>query len=160
MNPAALARAGAAPASCAVVLLVLLVSWVSSGGGGTVRQVRISVSLAAVPAPASGGDAASTAPAYLTIRNLSGTADILLSASSPAAARVITTGTSTQHPAGPASEVAIPAHATISLNPFGPDLVLIRPRALIAGQVVLLRLRFQHAGMVTVRALVTPPGTP
>jgi Cu+-exporting ATPase len=57
-------------------------------------------------------------------------------------------------------QVAIPAHGTLSLNPFGLDIVLQDPGSLTVGATVPLVLTFRHAGRVTVYAAVTPPGTP
>jgi copper(I)-binding protein len=156
-----LARAAVAPLACSVILVVLLAAWVVSGGGGEVSRVRIQVTQAAVPMVYyTSGAAGKNAAAYLTIRNLTQVADVLVSASSPAAARVVLTRAVTQHPAAAAGGLAIPAGGSISLSPFSADLVLIRPRALASGETVLLRLRFRHAGVVTVAASVTPPGTP
>ncbi|MGH3395309.1 MAG: copper chaperone PCu(A)C [Streptosporangiaceae bacterium] len=145
-----LARAAAAPAACAAVLIGLLSAWVSAGGAGTITKVRIEVTLAAIPmtsfvSPASHSLSART---YLTIRNLSGSPDELTGARTPAARRV------TLPP------VAIPAHGTVTLTPFGADLTLIGPRRLRYGAHVPLTLVFRHAGRITVQATVTAPGTP
>ncbi len=152
----------AAPLACGLVLLAGLAGWVATGGAGTISRVRIQVTRATVPMVSytARGAAGRSATAYLTIRNLAGHGDVLLSASSPDAARVIVA-----RRAGPGAVpahggLAVPALGTISLSPFGPDLVLIGPRPLMAGQQVLLRLRFRDAGLVTVEAMVTPPGTP
>jgi copper(I)-binding protein len=56
--------------------------------------------------------------------------------------------------------VAIPARGTLSLSPFGLDIVLLDPGSLTVGASVPLVLSFRHAGQVTVYATVTPPGTP
>lgn len=157
-----LARAGAAPLICSLVLVVGLAVWVIIGGGGSLTRIRISVTQAAVPMLSftDHATAGRTAPVYLTLRNLSGNGDVLVSASSPDAARVELTsgrgGVSGRSVAG----LPIPAGATVSLSPFGPDLVLVGPGPLVAGQQVQLVLRFRHAGVVTVEATVTPPGTP
>ncbi|HUB41220.1 MAG TPA: copper chaperone PCu(A)C [Streptosporangiaceae bacterium] len=155
-----LARAAVAPLVCSVILVVVLAAWVVSGGGGELSRVRIQVTQATVPMVSyTARDAVGkNAAAYLTVRNLAPVADVLVSASSPAAGRVVVTRAVTQHPA--AAALAIPAGGSISLSPFGADLVLIHPRALTSGESVLLRLRFRHAGVVTVTASVTPPGTP
>ena len=60
------------------------------GGAGTISRVRIQVTLAAIPMSSfiASQDTGREA-AYLTIRNLSGIADELTGASSPAARRVI-----------------------------------------------------------------------
>jgi len=155
-----LARAGAAPVACGLVLVVLLATWVLAGGGGAVSRVRIAVTQAAVPMPSftARGAAGRNVPVYLTIRNYSGNAAVLLSASSPAAARVELAGG--PGAATPLGRLVIPAHGTVSLSPFGQDLVLIHPRSLQAGTDVLLRLRFAVIGTISVTAGVTPPGTP
>ena len=56
--------------------------------------------------------------------------------------------------------MAIPAHGTLSLSPFGLDIVLQDPGSLTVGGSVPLVLTFRHGGRVTVYATVTPPGTP
>lgn len=158
---AGLARAAAAPLACGLVLIALLAAWVISGGGGTISRVRIQVTRATVPMISftAAGAAGRNAPAFLTIRNPTGTDDILVAASSPAAPRVLLTGPDGRSAAGGAG-LAIPAGATVSLSPFGTDLVLVRPGFLRAGQQVVLRLRFREAGTVTVQAEVTAPGSP
>jgi copper(I)-binding protein len=154
-----LVRAGAVPLACGFALTVLLAAYVIGGGGGTLSRVKISVTEAAVPMISftSQGAVDRTAPVYLTLHNLSGNEDVLLSASSPDAARVELTGGASRRPL---SWLAVDARATVSLSPFGPDLVLVGPKPLVAGQDVLLVLHFRHAGVVTVEAAVTPPGTP
>jgi copper(I)-binding protein len=157
-------RAGAAPAACAGVLIGLLSGWVAAGGAGTIRSVRIQVSLAAVPmrgfTPAATA-AARTAGTYLTIRNLSGAPDQLISVRSPVARRVVLV-----RRAGPAVRgtvvpaLAIPAGATITLSPFGDDVVLLDPAPFEDDGSVRLTLTFRHAGQVTIDAAVTAPGTP
>lgn len=144
-----LVMAALAPLACAAVLTALLTSYVI-GGGGTITRALIKVTLAAVPLPASAGRAA-TAATYITILNLSSSPDELTSVSSAAAARVALT-----RRAG----FPIPAHRSITLSPSGPDIVLISPARLQAGQIVPLTLTFRQAGKITVNATVTPPGTP
>ncbi len=155
------ARAGLAPLGCGLALLVVLATWVIGGGGGAVRRIQIQVTQAAVPMVSftGNGTAGGSSHVYLTLRNLTGTGDALVSASSPAARRVDLIRGPGGQPVGPAG-LALPPGATVSLSPFGPDLVLVSPASLQAGEDVLLRLRFRHAGLVTVEAVVTPPGTP
>jgi hypothetical protein len=59
-----------------------------------------------------------------------------------------------------ASASVRPAYGTLSLNPFGLDIVLWDPGSLTVGATVPLILRFRHADQVTVDATATPPGTP
>jgi copper(I)-binding protein len=157
-------RAGAAPAACAAVLIGLLSAWVATGGAGTITPVRIRISLAAVPMrgfTAAADAAAKTVGTYLTIRNLSGTPDELISVRSPVARRIVLQRRTS--PAGPGSVVpalTIPADASVTLSPFGNDVVLISPVPYEADGIVPLTLTFRHAGRVTVNATVTAPGTP
>ena len=58
------------------------------------------------------------------------------------------------------ADLVIPAHATITLSPFGDDVVLTDPAPLHAGQIVPLTLTFRNGGTITVQAAVTQPGTP
>jgi len=156
---AELIRAGLAPVICGAALIGLLCAWVATGGGGTVSRVTIRVGQATVTLPASA--APDAADSYLTITNLGGP-DTLLSARSPASSRVVFV----RHAGSAAGsgiavrQVPIPAHGTLSLSPFGLDIVLLAPDSLTVGASVPLVLTFRHAGQVTVDATVTPPGTP
>jgi copper(I)-binding protein len=156
---AELARAALAPVICAALLIGLLSAWVATGGAGTVSRVTIRVSQAAVtlPSSASPGQAAT----YLTVTNLGGP-DTLLSARSASASRVIFVrhAGSAAGPGTAVRSLAIPAHSTLSLSPFGLDIVLLDPGPLTVGATVPLVLTFRNAGRVTVDAAVTPPGTP
>lgn len=99
-------------------------------------------------------------PAYLIIKNLGGP-DELLSARAPAS-RVILARRGDQ-PSGTGTTLtglAIPGHAVTSFSPFGPDLVLIRPRAMLIGDTLPVTLTFRHADQITVDFTVTPTGTP
>jgi copper(I)-binding protein len=156
---AALVRAGLAPVICAAALIGLLSAWVATGGGGSISRVTIKVGQAAVTLPSSA--APGQAAAFLTITNLGGP-DTLLSVRSPAAARVtfVRHNGSAAGPGAALRRMAIPAHATLSLNPLGLDIVLQDPRSLSVGGTVPLILTFRHAGQVTVDATITPPGTP
>jgi len=156
---AGLVRAGLAPVVCAAALIGLLSVWVASGGAGTVTRVTIRIGQAAVtlPSSASPGQAAT----YLTITNLGGP-DTLVSVRSSAASRVtfVRHAGSAAGPGAVLRQMAIPGHGTLSLNPFGLDIVLQDPRSLSVGGSVPLVLTFRHAGRVTVDATITPPGTP
>jgi periplasmic copper chaperone A len=159
-----LLRAVAGPLICAVVVTGLLAAWVGSGGGGTLTRVRLQITQAAVPMRAftpQGADAVRTATTFLTIQNLSGTPDELLAARSPFARRVVLTQRAGS--AGTPAQVGalvIPAHGTLTLAPYGDDLVLQQPSPYESRATVPLTLTFRHAGTVTVDATVTGPGTP
>ncbi|MBV9445640.1 MAG: copper chaperone PCu(A)C [Streptosporangiaceae bacterium] len=147
-----LARAAAGPVICAAVVTGLLSGWAASGGGGSLTRVRLEVTLAAVPMRAFTPQTAARIPVaktFLTIRNLTGTPDELISASSPIAPRVVLTG-----------RLVVPAHGTVTFSPFGADVVLEHPAVYENSQTVPLTLAFRRAGQVTIQAAVTPPGTP
>jgi copper(I)-binding protein len=163
-----LARSAAAPVICAIALIGLLSAYVGLSGARTAR-VQIQVTLAAFPLRAFVGGSAGTRPtgAYLTVRNLSDSADELTGASTPAARRAILTRHAgvgaTAAGAGHGSAVAslaMGAHSIVTLSPFGSDVVLLGAARLRIGQHVPLTLTFRHAGRVTVEATVTAPGTP
>ncbi|HUK71670.1 MAG TPA: copper chaperone PCu(A)C [Streptosporangiaceae bacterium] len=160
-----LAMAALAPLTGAVLLIGLLSAWVATGGAGTIARVRIQVTLAAIPMRAftPGTTSAGAATTYLTIRNLSNRPDELLSASSPIARRIVLTTRPADGAAGPRKvvpDLVIPAHATITLSPFGNDAVLINPPPLQAGHSFPLTLTFRHGGTITIQAAITPPGAP
>jgi len=155
-----LLRAAAGPVICAVVVTGLLAAWTGTGGGGTLTRVRLQVSQAAVPMRAFTPQTAAkvtAATTFLTIRNLSGTPDELVAARTPLAE-----GVALRHRAGPvrAGPLVIPAHGTLTLTPFGDDLVLQQPAPYETRATVPLTLTFRHSGTVTIDAAITAPGTP
>ncbi len=158
-----LARAAAGPVACAVVLIGLLSAWVATGGAGRVTQVRIEITHAAVPMRSYPAADAPSGPArtFLTIRNPTGQPDELLSVRSAVARHVVL-----RHSGGPGNpgpvvaELTIPARTTVTLTPFGNDVVLTDPARFEGDGTVPLTLTFRHAGQVTVDAAVTAPGTP
>jgi copper(I)-binding protein len=160
--PRDLIRSAAAPLVCVIVLTGLLSAWVASGGAGTLTRIRLQVTQAAVPMRGFSRETATgAATTFLTIRNLTSTPDELLAVSSPIASRVVLT----EHAglAGPGtvvSDLAIPAHGTLTLSPFGADVVLQDPSPYESQSAVPLTLTFRHAGTVTIDAAVTAPGTP
>ncbi|HTX28923.1 MAG TPA: copper chaperone PCu(A)C [Streptosporangiaceae bacterium] len=170
LNPPRLAwlhdllRAAAGPAICAVVLTGLLAAWVAGGGAGTLTRIRLQVTLAAVPMRAftpRAADAIGTASTFLTIRNLSGTPDELIAATSPIAGHVVLTernGLSSSTTV--VADLVVPARGTLTLSPFGDDLILQDPAPFETSAAVPLTLTFRHAGTVTIDASVTAPGTP
>jgi periplasmic copper chaperone A len=162
--PRELLRAAVGPVIGAIVLTGLLAAWVATGGAGTLTRVTLQVTLAAVPMRAFTPQAAAavgTATTFLTIKNLTGTPDELIAASSPIARRVLLT--ERRDPTAPRTVIAdlvVPADGTLTLNPFGDDLVLQDPAPFETRAAVPLTLTFRHAGTVTIDAPVTAPGTP
>jgi copper(I)-binding protein len=161
---AELLRAAAAPVICAVAVIGLLSAWVITGGAGSVTRSQVQVSLAAVPMRAYLPGAAAAihrATTYLTIRNLSGEPDELLSVRTPVARRVILIGPAGAHGTRPVvTRLPLPAYGRITLSPLGADVVLLDPVGYEADMTVPLTLTFRHAGQVHVSAAVTAPGAP
>lgn len=160
MNPALAAaiRTVGPPVSAAVLLICMLTFWVTSGGFGTVAQVKITVGGATVPMPATPGITA----AYLTIKNSGDEADELVSVRTASASESMLIQNTTTGSSGDMHEVpgvAVPAHGSVTLNPFGADVMLSNTKPLHVGETVTLILTFQKIGDVTVQATVTPPGT-
>ena len=159
-----LARGAIGPVICVIVIVGLLSAWVVTGGAGTLSRVRLQVTLAAVPMrgfTAEDDAAIGTATTFLTIRNISSTPDELIAARSPLARHVALT--TRIGPSGPRTAVvglAIPADGTLTLSPFGSDLVLQDPAPYESAGTVPLILTFRHAGTITIDATVTAPGTP
>lgn len=157
-----LARAVAGPVICVIVLLGLLSAWVATGGGGTLTRIRLQVTLAAVPVRGfTSQTAAGPAATFMTIRNLTGTPDELLSVTSPVASRIVLTArTGPAAPQTVVSDLVIPVHSALILSPFSDDIVLQDPVSYEYRTTVPLTLTFRHAGTVTIDAVVTLPGTP
>jgi len=155
---AAAVRVVGPPVSAAVLLICVLTAWVTSGGFGTVARVRIAVADATVPVPATPGLTA----AYLTIRNSGDEADELLSVSTTSAGQTMLADNASTDGSGSMtrlSGIEVPAHGSVSLDPFGTDVMLMNAHPLHVGQTVTLVLDFREAGEVTVQATVTAPGT-
>lgn len=159
-----LTRAAAVPVACAVVLTGLLAAWVLTGGAGTIHRVQVQVSKAVLPARGfTAGQAAAvhSAGTYLTIRNLTGRADELTAVSSPVARRVeLTQRRTLTGPRTVVRELTVPAHGTLTLTPFGSDVILQNPAAYENRASVPLVLTFRQAGKVAVNATVSAPGSP
>ena len=158
-----LARAAAGPVICAAVLIGLLSAWVVTGGTGNIVSQRVQVTQAAVPMRAftAATDPSGPAGTFLTIWNPGKKADELLSVSSPIAHRIVLVRRS--GPEGPGTvvpELAIPAGGTLTLTPFGTDVVLRDPARYENDATVRLTLTFRRAGRISVTADVSAPGTP
>ena len=80
---------------------------------------------------------------------------------SPLARRVeLTQRGSLTGPSTVVRELTIPAHGTLTLTPFGDDVVLENPAAYENQGSVTLVLTFRHAGRIAVNATVSAPGSP
>ena len=154
-----LAKAAAGPVICAVVLIGLLSAWVVGGGGGTLTRVQVQVTEAAVPIRAFTAQKAATihtADTYLTIKNLTGTADDLIAVRSPIAeSATFIVRTSVGGKQTRVSDLTVPAHGTLTLSPLSDDVVLQNPKPYESSQTVPLTLVFRDAGQITIDAPVT-----
>ncbi len=160
-----LARAAAGPVICAAVLIGLLSAWVVTGGTGNIVSQQVQVTQAAVPMrafPAADPESPSgPAGTFLTIWNPGQKADELLSVSSPIAHRIVLVRRSgPEDPGTVVPELAIPARGTLTLTPFGTDVVLRDPARYENDATVQLTLTFRRAGRISVTADVSAPGTP
>lgn len=101
-----------------------------------------------------------TADGYLVIQN-SGPTDRLTKVSSNSGGAVLLRGPSRpgSSPARAVSEIAIPAHSLVRLDPSGMHLVLTHVNPRHQGPDITLTLVFAHAGTMRVAAHVTNPQT-
>ena len=160
-----LLRAVAGPLICAVVVTGLLAAWAGTGGGGTLTRVRLQVTQAAVPMRAFTPQAAAavrTAATFLTIQEPQRHPRRARRGAQPprpprraAAAR----RPGARRPSA-GQPLVIPAHGTLTLTPFGDDLMLQQPSPYETRATVRLTLTFRHSGTVTIDVPVTGPGTP
>jgi len=104
-----------------------------------------------------------TGVAYLSITNHGEKRDALISASSPAAARVEfhrTTFEAGMAHMRPAGALVIEPDTTIRAEPGGFHMMLVDLKSpLVAGTMVPLVLRFENAGEITVQLQVEPMGS-
>ena len=124
-------------------------------GATPTGAASISISDAWARPGATGGQSA----AYLTITNTTGTADALLSATSPGAAPVELHETSTDGSGmmgmHPVSRLDVPAGGSVQLKPGSYHLMLMGLTGdLVAGKTIPLELVFEHAGKIVVMAAV------
>jgi len=141
------------------ILAVAAISIAACGSSATPSgatpsgAVAISISDAwARPGPAGGQSAA-----YFTIKNTSGTADALLSGTSPGAAPVELHETSTDGNGmmgmHPVTRLDVPAGGSVQLKPGSYHLMLMGLTGdLVAGKTIPLDLVFERAGKVVVAA--------
>ena len=159
-----LARAAAGPVACAAVLIGLLSGWVATGGTGNIIAGADPDQPGRCPdarLPRRNGRPIRPAGTFLTIVNRTATADELIAVRSPVAKHImLLRRTGPEDPGTVAGALTIPAKSSITLTPFGDDVVLRDPVRYESDSTVPLTLTFRHAGTVTVSADVTAPGTP
>jgi periplasmic copper chaperone A len=141
-----------AAASAAAVPAGAATATSTGSASGSATRNGMQVTGAFVPLPPS----PSVAAAYLELHNLTGRPDTLMSISTSVAssAMAMSEGASSMQMLGP---VTIPAHGTVSFVP-GHDHVMLQglTRKLAIGQDVDVRLRFRHAGTLSIEIPVVP----
>lgn len=137
------------------------------GIAATVVVTALSVTGCSVPGPLTVGNAYIPVPttpgttvAYLEIRN-NGAPDDLMSVQTSAGGKVTLLAPSTQGAQVMAmhnvSDIPIPSNTTVHLEPNNYHLLITGASGLQSGTAITLRLTFQHAGTISVVALVTNP---
>jgi copper(I)-binding protein len=140
----------AALAACALAAALGTAGCASASASQT---PAIQAATAYVPVPITPG----TTDIYLAIRNNDSSPDSLESATLSVGGRI-----SFREPAHSGGmhtvpAIGIPARNILRLIPDGPHLVITGAGAMQNGKVITLTLRFRHAGVVRVSALVTNP---
>ena len=141
-----------------ILLIVLLASACTPLAGQAVGELRIDDPWARATPPGttvSGG--------FLTVRNLGGRDDRLVAVRSSASREVqiheVRSDDGMMRMRELADGLAIPAGASVSLQPGGYHLMFIQPqRPFVGGDVVLATLVFEHAGEVEVSFQVRGEG--
>lgn len=146
----------ARPARYGALLLVLITIGVIAGCRSAAGGPRFLVTDAYVREPVSDAPTAG----YLDIRNNGGTADRLLSVTTPAARAVqivqpVTSGGTTQMVR--LDGLTIPARSTVRMRPSGAHLMFLEPIGMRRGRSLQLTLHFRRAGAITVEAIVVDP---
>ena len=136
-------------------LLLALAAIGCGSGAGASSAVAPSVSGAWARPAAAGGQSA----AYFTLSNPTGTADALISATSPAASMAAVHETSVDGSGTaamkPVARVELPAGDTVEFKPGSYHVMLMGlSKELAVGQTIEIGLVFEHAGTVVVKAEV------
>ncbi len=146
-------RAGLICAAGAGALGIALAACDASASTGSASPPKIAVSGAYVPLSAT----PDMAVAYFDIANTGGSADRLLSVTSPDAQSAEMDQSTATSMTAISGGVAVPAHATTAFARDGKHVMLMDlSPAPALGRQVELRLTFQHSGTITVRATVQP----
>lgn len=130
---------------------------VTTAACGPAAAPHITVSNATVRVPASPDVTAG----YLAIRNDGDKADRLVAVTTTVARQVQIhrmVGTDHGMTMRRMTELPIPAHHTVRLDPGRIHLMLIRPHGLRPGHIIRLSLRFATSGTITTTALVDGAG--
>ncbi|TGB15163.1 copper chaperone PCu(A)C [Streptomyces sp. MZ04] len=155
-----LGASAAAPALAAALAgagaLAGLSAWTAAGAAGSAPELRVTAARVLLPSEGN----ASTA-AVFRIRNTGGAADRLISVSSPTMGEAML---SRDAPVGERAarmsmvdSATVPAHGTLTMTPYGLDVMVELREPLRLGQRVEFSLRFEDAGSLTTEALVVRP---
>ena len=134
--------------------LIMVAAALSGCAQQATAAARIQVSTAYVNQPSASG----TTEAYLVIQN-NGSADRLTSARTSAGGLVTFRGPAGHDGAAMQTvpDIAIPARATVRLNPDSFHMLITRPGPMRADTEITLTLVFARAGTMSVAATVTDP---
>lgn len=141
-------------AACAITLGGLS-AWTASGAAGSPADVGVTDASVILPTD----DGEQTA-AVFQLRNTGGADDDLIGVSSPEIGAVRLTHTVDHAGAGSMSMTAsatVPAHGTLTMTPFGLDVMVDRPPRLRVGQLVPFVLRFRGSPPLRIAAVVVRP---
>lgn len=128
-----------------------LASWTASGAAG--RPAKIDVTSARILLPYGG----ETTAAVFQLRNTGGADDALVQVRSAATGPVMLSRSVDSGGAGEmqaVASVAVPAHGTVQMSPFGLDAMVQRPPRLKVGDSVPFELVFRDGRPVRVDAVV------
>jgi copper(I)-binding protein len=143
-----------AVAACAITLGGLY-GWTASGAAGCPADIGVTDARILLPF----GDGEQTA-AVFRLRNTGGADDDLVAVTSPETGRALLAHTVVHAGGGSMSmtdSATVPARGTLTMSPFGLDVMVNRPPRLRPGQLVPFVLHFRDSTPVRVAAVVVRP---
>ncbi|HEY2578902.1 MAG TPA: copper chaperone PCu(A)C [Streptosporangiaceae bacterium] len=139
-------------AGCALAAALGTAGCAAKASADQTQTAAIQAATAYVPLPITPG----ATDVYLAIRN-NGARDSLISARLSTGGRVSFRTPAAGGAMRTVPAIAIPADTILRLVPDGPHLAVAGAGAMHNGKLITLTLRFRHAGVLSVSALVTNP---
>ncbi|MGO9778479.1 MAG: copper chaperone PCu(A)C [Streptosporangiaceae bacterium] len=144
----------------AAALVCALAAMVTVSGCGAVSSMKIAVASAYIPQPTTPG----TTVAYLDIRNNATHPDQLVSVSTSVGGKVGFLAPDGMSSSGTmimklVQDISVPPDSLLRMNPNSYRLRITGAGPMQGGKDIILTLKFAHAGMVNVVALVTNPAS-
>ncbi|MEU6346809.1 copper chaperone PCu(A)C [Streptomyces sp. NPDC046977] len=153
----AAARGALAPVAAGLVALFALMAWAGSGAAGTPPRLQVTDARMLLPFSEDG-----VTVAVFTVRNSGNSDDQLISVSSPDAVRTAVTATAPRGQGAaamaPAGVQTVPARGTLTMSPYGTDVMVQLRTAVRLGDRIRFELRFRHSDPVETYAVVVRPG--